>query len=71
MAAKFLLTLFAAVFLGGGLLYLSRPEKILHVHKALRDMLLNDAYVGLHRRRIGSVFVLVGMVILAVAWLEK
>lgn len=68
MLSRFLLFIFATGFLGFGLVYLSNPQKILQFHNALKEFILNDAYISLHRRKIGSIFILIGVVLLAVAW---
>ncbi|MBI4668415.1 MAG: hypothetical protein HY747_04390 [Elusimicrobia bacterium] len=71
MLARFFLAVFAAAFLGGGAMYLSKPKKIMDFHTSLREFLLNDAYISLHRKRIGNVLILIGSILLAVAWLGR
>ncbi|MBI4063155.1 MAG: hypothetical protein HY401_02520 [Elusimicrobia bacterium] len=71
MITKFILTVFAACFLTGGLLYLSKPKKIMEFHENFRRVFLNDAYVSLNRRKIGSVLILIGVVLWGVAWFDR
>ena len=71
MLVRLALTFFAVFFLGLGAVYLSNPKKILELHATLRHTLLNDAYISFHRRRIGSVLVLIGVVLLAAVWLDR
>ncbi len=71
MLARLLLVIFAGIFLWVGFLYISKPKKIMEFHSILKDFIFNDAYISLNRHRIGSVLILLGVIILAIAWLNR
>lgn len=48
-----------------GYLYLFQPARIFQLHSWLRELFLNDAYINLRRKQIGSFFLIVGIIFLA------
>lgn len=46
-----------------GVLYISQPETIFKINAFLRETLINDAYVSLHRRTWGLIFFLAGILL--------
>jgi hypothetical protein len=46
-----------------GLGYIYRPDIIERVNKVLKETLLNDSYVSLHRRSWGFLLVLLGAIL--------
>lgn len=50
-----------------GLGYLYRPDRIARLNAILRDYLLNDAHMALERKKWGSMFLLMGFLLLYMA----
>ncbi len=46
-----------------GFTYLNRPKKVFRINAILRQTLFNDAYISLHRRTLGIILLLLGLVI--------
>ncbi len=47
-----------------GLGYIYRPDIIERVNKVLKETLLNDSYVAMHRRSWGCLLVLLGAILI-------
>ncbi|MCX5784792.1 MAG: hypothetical protein NTX59_03805 [Elusimicrobia bacterium] len=55
---------FGLVFLLLGLGYVYKPEIIERLNRLLKETLLNDSYAALHRKELGLLFVLMGILLL-------
>ena len=51
---------FGLIILLLGLGYIYKPEAIERFNKVLKDTLLNDSYVAMHRRSWGFLLILIG-----------
>jgi len=60
MINPYLKLFFGLLILMLGLGYIYRPDIIERVNKVLKETLLNDSYVALHRRNWGFLLFLVG-----------
>lgn len=69
MLAKLILGTFAFFFLSMGSLYFFRPRRIFKLNALLRDLIFNDAFISLHRKQLGSLFLVAGLVTLVSLWL--
>ncbi|MBI4370377.1 MAG: hypothetical protein HY547_09130 [Elusimicrobia bacterium] len=71
MLARLILKLIAVLLLVAGYLFINNPTKIHEIVTSLRDSIFNDAYLRLHRRRIGNVLIVIGVILMAVAWFGR
>ncbi len=60
MINPYLKLFFGLLILLLGLGYIYKPDIIERVNKVIKDTLLNDSYVALHRRNWGFLLLLVG-----------
>lgn len=64
MLADFFLAVSGSVFVAVGFLYLAQPERIFKLHAWIRELVLNDAYISLRRKKIGSILIIIGLILL-------
>ncbi len=55
---------FGLLILALGLGYIYRPDLIERVNRVLKETLLNDSYVALHRRSWGLLLALLGAILI-------
>lgn len=64
MINPYLKLFFGLVILLLGLGYIYKPDIIERVNRVLKETLLNDSYVALHRRNWGFLLILVGVTLI-------
>lgn len=60
MITPYLKLFFGLVILLLGLGYIYKPGVIERINRVLKETLLNDSYVSLHRRNLGFLLILMG-----------
>ena len=64
MVNPYLKLLFGMLIAMLGLGYLYRPDIVQRLNKVLKETLLNDSYVALHRRSWGFLLLLLGAILI-------
>jgi len=64
MITPYLKLFFGLLILALGMGYIYRPDIIERVNRVLKETLLNDSYVALHRRSWGLLLVLLGAILI-------
>ena len=64
MISPYYKLLFGLIIFMLGLGYVYRPDIIERVNKVLKETLLNDSYVALHRKSWGFLLILLGSVLI-------
>ena len=64
MISPYYKLLFGIIIFMLGLGYIYRPDIIERVNKVLKETLLNDSYVALHRRSWGFLLLLLGAILI-------
>jgi len=60
---------FGLLFFAVGLAYLYQPRLIERMNALLRDYVLNDAYIALHRKKWGVSLLLIALLLVYVGYL--